>query len=383
MQKQQLLIHKVNVVEHNGVKMGTIFIKSGSVVLDIVKDALKKLNAGFDCLVKTEVLRNGKRVKVNPTVRVKENEDLTITLDFHRWLRMDSLVEAVVFSKDNKQLTETVLNYAGYEIREQIRNLEDNYLYDDGKLRAYSQISDDVVGTIKRALLDCLQKVKQGEATSSVNGVRKGNIDVRGSRFEENGVGKGETSGLEIQIQRDTAQQRKLKKGDTVFYNSNAQPKAVYVVQKTEKFNSFLMTMNPDVLPVLAGVFTFVFNLPMLNVLEFVNSMIGYRGKDTCLIIVPSSQWFFSKRCNIKLDSIFKKGLMDLNETFETLPNIYVYFLGFPTDPLDVHFNGRLGEFNRICEQNAYHFGYLNVFAETSEVISVGTPKIEQSKVVA
>ncbi|CAD5205339.1 unnamed protein product [Bursaphelenchus okinawaensis] len=343
MQKEQISIRKVNVVEY---KMGTIISRSGSVVVDIVKEALKKLNAGLESVVKAEVLRSGTLVEVDSADKIDPNEELVITLDLYRRVRMDPLVEAVLFSKDNKQLTETVLKYADDEIRGQVWKLEDKYLNDNLKGRAYSQISDDVVGTINRALLDCLQKVKEVDVASELVSILKKIVLLRTA------------SGHEISQQLAPLKQG-LNKNDNKFCEVLATKASEAWSETTRNFNYFLMTMNSKVLPVSDGVYTFIYKTDMSNVLARVNSMIVRRGKDTCMIIFPSSQWLFS-RSYIKWDNILKKGLKKLNETLKTLSNIYLYIFGFPTDPLDVHFIGRLGKFNRICEHNAHNFGFVD-----------------------
>ncbi|CAD5205346.1 unnamed protein product [Bursaphelenchus okinawaensis] len=206
--------------------MGTIISRSGPVVVDIVKDALSKLNAGLDSLVKSEVLRNGTLVKLNPTDKIAPN---------------------VV------------------------------------RLRKLRQ----------------LQK--------SVNEVGEGNIDVGGSHFDENRAVENRTSGRESR-KRLATEQRNLKKDNIVFYKPNVQPKADFVwSKKTEKFNYFLMTTNSNFLPVLDGVYTFVFQSGIPNFIDYAKAMVAHRVKDTY-----------------------------------------------------GQFNGRLGKFNRICERKAHYYGFVD-----------------------
>ncbi|CAD5205348.1 unnamed protein product [Bursaphelenchus okinawaensis] len=88
----------------------------------------------------------------------------------------------------------------------------------------------------------------------------------------------------------------------------------------------------------------------------YLMSMLEHKSKETHVMIALPPEWFYSetKSFTSHWHKDFKKQLKKLNLVLRRLKWIHVYIFGYPTNPQDWHFYGRLGAVNNLCGCRIY-----------------------------
>ncbi|CAD5206089.1 unnamed protein product [Bursaphelenchus okinawaensis] len=199
---------------------------------------------------------------------------------------------------------------------------------------------------------DITSKVKQvgnEQKASKVKPVLKGkvaNVDTKLTRRQKAGMW----------------QKMAEKNGNTIFIWAQLPKPTEIWPEESKNFEFILIVAGHQAPPKLNGVYTLMFPyLPLPDFLFYVTLMISQRKRKSHYIIAPNPQWYFGdKMADNNWISTLILRLSQLYNNLHIPPFRYLHLLGYPTDPQDMKFSGRLGNFNVICQNMLEKFEFTD-----------------------